>query len=113
MEFKIGEFVYHRDVYEHTERLKIVGIRHNELELEGDYSGGTNCVIQKQWLPIKGVSRIYNHKYKLECRNIAISTEVLALPVDRNKDTMTKTMFELLNIVLVLTNEVSLNPECE
>lgn len=113
MNFSLGQIVYHKDVYEHKEQLKIVGIRENELELEGDYSGGTHNVKQKQWMSIKGVSRVYNHKYKVECRKIATSIEVLAVPiVDRNKDTMTKTMFELLDMVFVLTNDVELNPEC-
>lgn len=110
-EFKLGQTVFHRDVYYHREPLKIVGIREHELELEGDYSGGTHCVIQKQWMPITGVSRVYNHKYKKECRDAANAIEVLAYPVDPQKDNMTKTMHELLHMVLVLTSEVELNPE--
>ena len=110
-EFKIGQTVYHRDVYNHKEPLKIVGIREYELELEGDYSGGTHNVVQKQWMPIIGISRVYNHKYKRECRDLAISTEILAYPVNPNHDNMTKAMFDLLHMVLVLTNEVELNPE--
>ena len=110
--FEIGELVYHKDVYEHKEALKIVGIRETELELEGDYSGGTNNVIQKDWLPIKGTSRIYNHKYKKECRDAAITIEELAKPItDRNQDNVTKCMFDLLYMVMVLTTDVSLNPE--
>ena len=35
--------------------MKIVGIRENEVELEGDYSGGTHNVCQTDWLPIEGV----------------------------------------------------------
>lgn len=114
MNFQLGQTVYHRDVYEHKERLKIVGIREKELELEGDYSGGTHNVIQKQWMPIKGVSRIYNHKYKKECRDVAVAVVELTKPItDRNQDNMTKTMFDLLDMVFVLTNDVSLNPEFE
>lgn len=110
-ELKIGQTVYHRDVYDHKEPLRIVGIREHEIELEGDFSGGTHNVVQKQWMPIKGVSRVYNHKYKKECREIATSVEILAYPVDPNRDNMTKTMHELLHRVLVLTGEVELNPE--
>ena len=110
-EFKIGQTVYHREVYNHREPLTIVGIRETELELEGDYSGGTHNVTQKQWMPITGVSRVYNHKYKKECRDIASAAEILAYPVNPNRDTMTRTMHELLHIVLVLTSEVELNPE--
>ena len=112
MNFQLGQIVYHRDVYNHKESLKIVGIREHELELEGDYSGGTNNIIQKQWMSIKGVSRIYNHKYKKECRDAAVTIETLAIPiVNGNQDNVTITMFELLDMVFVLTNDVSLNPE--
>lgn len=110
-EFKIGQTVYHRQIYDHKEPLKIVGIRENELELEGDYSGGTNNIVGKQWMPIAGVSRVYNHKYKRECRDLAIATEILAYPVNPNTDNMTKSMFDMLHMVMVLTNEVELNPE--
>lgn len=111
-EFKIGQTVYHRDIYDHREELKIVGIRETELELEGDYSGGTHGVRQKQWMPIKGVSRIRDHKYKKECRDFAVGVEELAKPItDRNQNNMTKTMFDLLDMVFKLTNDVSLNPE--
>jgi hypothetical protein len=111
-EFKLGQTVYHRDIYDHGEPLKIVGVRECELELEGDYSGGTHGTIQKQWMPISGVSRIRDHKYKKECRDAAVTIEELAKPItDRNQDTMTKTMFDLLDMVFKLTNDVSLNPE--
>jgi len=110
--FKIGQFVYHRDVYDHREPLRIVGIRETELELEGDYSGGTHGVSQKQWMPIKGVSRIKHHKYKKECRDAAVAIEELAKPItNRNQDNVTKTMFDLLDMVFKLTSDVSLNPE--
>lgn len=114
MNFSLGQTVYHKKVYNYKEPLKIVGIRENELELEGDFSGGTHPVCQKEWLPIKEASRVYDHGYKVECRKIATSIQALAIPiVDRNQDTMTKTMFELLDMVFVLTNDVELNPECE
>lgn len=38
--------------------MKIVGIRETEVELEGDFSGGTHNVVQKSWLPIKGLFRL-------------------------------------------------------
>ena len=111
--FELGQTVYHRSVYEHKESLKIVGILEDKLLLEGDFSGGTHNVVQRDWLPIKGVSRIYNHKYKQECRKSAIAIEALSIPVDRNHDNMTKTMFDLLDMVLVLTSDITLNPEYE
>lgn len=53
---KLGATVYHEDVYDGREPLKIVGIREDELELEGDYSGGTHAVTQKSWLRLSGVT---------------------------------------------------------
>lgn len=55
IEYKLGMIVYHNDVYDGREPLKIVGIRHDELELRGDYSGMNN-IIDNCWLPIEGVS---------------------------------------------------------
>jgi hypothetical protein len=111
MDFKIGQTVYHRNVYDHGEPLIIVGIRKNELELEGDYSGGINNVIQKSWMPIKGVSRVYNHKLKLDCRNRAL--EVIKKCKSRmyHTDGDSKTILDLANMVISLTEEVSLNNE--
>jgi len=54
-EFKIGQEVYHKDIYNGKELMKVVGIRKKELELEGDYSGGTHLVCQKDWMPIEGI----------------------------------------------------------
>ena len=110
---ELGQTVYHRSVYGHKEPLKIVGILEDELLLEGDFSGGTHNVIQRDYLPIKGVSRVYNHKYKQECREAAIAINALAIPVDKNHDNMTKTMFDLLDMVLSLTSDITLNPEYE
>lgn len=41
--------VYISNVYDGHEPFKIVGIRENEVELEGDFSGGTHNVLQKEW----------------------------------------------------------------
>jgi hypothetical protein len=38
--------------YDHGEVFTVVGIREHELELEGDWSGGTHNVSQKDWVPI-------------------------------------------------------------
>ena len=40
--------VYIEDLYEGREPFKIVGIRENQVELEGDYSAMNN-IIGKQW----------------------------------------------------------------
>ena len=111
MDFKIGQTVYHRNVYQHQESLKIVGIREHELELEGDYSGGTHNVCQKQWMPIKGVSRIYNHAFKIKARKDAIDIETLAIPCAGSQDNTYKAMMDMVHAVMVLTTDVSLNPE--
>jgi hypothetical protein len=111
MYFKIGQTVYHRNVYQHQEGLKIVSIREHELELEGDYSGGTHNVCQKQWMPIKGVSRIYNHAFKLKARKDAIDIETLAIPCVGSQDNTYKSMMDMVHSVMVLTTDVSLNPE--
>lgn len=55
MEFKLNQKVYHKDVYDGKELLKVVGIREKELELQGDFSGGTHSVVQNDWLPVGGV----------------------------------------------------------
>jgi hypothetical protein len=41
--------VYVKELYEGREPFKIVGIRQNQVELEGDYSGGTHNAVGTQW----------------------------------------------------------------
>lgn len=108
--FQLGQTVYHRAVYDHREPLRIVGIRETELELEGDYSGGTHGVTQRQWMPIKGVSRIYNHGYKLECRREANNVEALLNGTDTSRNEV-RALYDLASRIQVLTTDVSLNPE--
>jgi len=98
---KIGQIVYHRDVYEHKEPLKIIGIKENELELEGDYSGGTHNVIQSQWMPLKGVSLIRDYAYKVRCRE-----EVLKLGTIESGN-----IIKLADMVLHFTRQVEYNKE--
>jgi len=109
--FKIGDTVYHRSVYQHKEPLKIVGITEDKLWLEGDYSGGTNNVCQRDWLPIKGTSRIYNHAFKEKVRKDAIIIETLATPCAGSKDNVFVSMMDMVHAVMVLTSDVSMNPE--
>lgn len=54
-ELRLGMFVYHKDIYHGHERMKIVGIREKHVELEGDYSGGTHNVCQRDWERIDGL----------------------------------------------------------
>jgi hypothetical protein len=55
---ELGMRVFHETIYNGKEPMKVVGIRETEVELEGDYSGGTHLVRQKEWLPIKGAFRL-------------------------------------------------------
>lgn len=54
-DLRINQLVYHQDIYNGKEQMKIVGLRETEVELEGDYSGGTHNTIGRQWFPIEGV----------------------------------------------------------
>lgn len=47
--------VYHTEIYWGREPMKVVGIRKDSVELEGDYSGGTHNVCQRSWMPLDGV----------------------------------------------------------
>lgn len=45
--------VYVDGLYYGKEPFRIVGIRGNEVELEGDFSGGTHNVNKRCWIPDK------------------------------------------------------------
>jgi len=109
----LGKMVYHRDLYKHCEQFKVTGVTLDSIELEGDYSGGTHRIIQKQWNPLKGTSVVYNHAYKEECRKKALTIQALAIPVEcaEKRSNTEEAMIELLSMVLVLTNDVAMNPE--
>ena len=56
----LGQYVYHKDIYDGNERMKIVGdiideLGQRKLILEGDYSGGTNNVIQQDTYSLQGI----------------------------------------------------------
>ena len=51
----IGQTVYHTSLYYGKEPFKVVGIREKEVELEGDYSGGTHPIKGTGWMPIDGL----------------------------------------------------------
>jgi hypothetical protein len=55
---ELGMQVYHEKIYDGKERMTIVGIRATEVELEGDWSGGTHNVTQKDWISINGLFRL-------------------------------------------------------
>lgn len=110
-DLKIGMIVYHRDVYEHKEPMKIVGLTEDKIHLEGDYSGGTHNVCQRDWHPIKGTSLIQNHAFKERARKDAIAIQTLAIPCAGSQDNTFKAMMDMVHAVMILTNDVSLNPE--
>jgi hypothetical protein len=51
-EYRLGDSVT-VDMYNHGEVFEVVGIRESELELKGDWSGGTHNVSQSGWYPVK------------------------------------------------------------
>lgn len=55
---ELDMLVFHYEIYHGKECMKIVGIRKNEVELEGDYSGGTHLTIGKEWFSINGLFRL-------------------------------------------------------
>lgn len=59
MELKLKQQVYHKKLYSGTEPFIIVGIREHEVELQGDFSGGTHNVTQTSWMPIEGLVTKY------------------------------------------------------
>ena len=52
MQYKLGDLVT-TEYYYHGEVFEVVGIRKHELELKGDWSGGTHNVSQVSWYPIE------------------------------------------------------------
>lgn len=48
--------VYSDELYWGHEPFKVVGIRENEVEIQGDFSGGTHNVSQKDWI---GVDKLF------------------------------------------------------
>jgi hypothetical protein len=50
--YKLGYKVT-TEYYNHGEVFTVVGIREDELELRGDWSGGTHNVDQTDWYPIE------------------------------------------------------------
>lgn len=63
---KLGDTVYHEAIYKGKEAMKVVGLRLNTIELEGDYSGGTHCVRQTAWMSRSGVLLDKSEEEKLE-----------------------------------------------
>jgi len=94
--FTYGDIVYHEKVYNYAEPLKVIGIIEDELCLEGDFSGGTHNVVQRDWMPIKGTSKIENFSLKKRAKELA--KELVG--DEKHK--------ELAEIILKLTNNIKI-----
>lgn len=111
-DLKIGMIVYHRDVYNYREALEIVSLKQNEMEVEGDLSGGTHAIRQKTWLPIDGASLICNYGNKIEFRNRAKETLRIVNDTAWKKDDLwSGRIRDLIEMVLHLTEDAYLNGE--
>jgi hypothetical protein len=51
----IGQKARHKDLYGGKETFEIIGIKKDEVLLEGDFSGGTHNVKQESWMSKKGL----------------------------------------------------------
>lgn len=62
-EIELYDEVCHPDIYHGNETFKVVGIRVNpdEIELEGDWSGGTHNVCQRGWYKKEGTIIVKKH----------------------------------------------------
>lgn len=106
MDLKIGECVYHKDLYYYRKPFKVVGITEDTVELEGDFSGMNN-IIQRYVFPIKGVSRIYNYGLKLQFR--AFATRAKFIYMDLSDEGRFNLVEEMSRMIRVLTQDVELN----
>lgn len=64
---EIGATVWHKEIYWGREPMKIIGIRGDAVELQGDYSGGTHNVCQASWMSKDGLifePPVYNSNQK-------------------------------------------------
>lgn len=65
MNIEIGKKVYHSDVYDGYEEMEVIGIRKDEVELRGDWSGGTHHTIGDCWMPKDGLLEERHDKSKI------------------------------------------------
>lgn len=50
--------VTHEMIYDHHEIFDVVGLREYEVELKGDFSGGTNNISQVSWVSRFGIKKV-------------------------------------------------------
>lgn len=105
MKYQLYDVVYHRDVYDYKEPLKVFGITEDQLLLEGDFSGGTSGIVQRQWMNIDGVSKIYNYNYKFGAKTEANRILKMFDEVTDESNTA-KLLKQICHTILVLTNEI-------
>lgn len=55
MNLEKNKIVYHIDIYDGNEQMKIIEITDTKVLLEGDYSGGTHNVSGREWHSIEGI----------------------------------------------------------
>jgi hypothetical protein len=60
MDVKLYDTVRHKEIYDGNQEFVVIGIRLNQVELQGDFSGGTHNVCQRSWVDKKGL--ILNEK---------------------------------------------------
>lgn len=106
-DLSIGMIVFHKEVYNYREPLKVIGILEDEVRLKGDFSGGTHNVSQSGWFSLEGLSIIYNYEYKLKCREYI--NNIKDNINNEEKDEMIKIISNLTDIVSTLTYDVELN----
>lgn len=61
---RLYDKIIHPEIYGGKEIFTVVGIRMNELELRGDWSGGTHNVDQIGWFKRDGVINYYDSLIK-------------------------------------------------
>lgn len=49
-EFNLGDKVTCKQGYDHGEVFVVTGIKEDKIEVTGDWSGGTHCVWQSDWI---------------------------------------------------------------
>lgn len=62
-DIELNDKVVHPDIYYGREVFRVVGIRTkpDEVELEGDWSGGTHNVCQRAWYKKEGIKIVKKH----------------------------------------------------
>jgi len=105
---KIGDNIYHKDVYDYKEKLQVVGIDidNQKIKLRGDFSGGTHVFDQTDWLNADGWSYVYNYINKKVMRDFAKKIEIRTDPMTQAEIDKNNTLVLAKKYILELTNEI-------